>query len=376
MATTEQQQRTSVQTYYGKTLQQTSDLKTSACCTLTPPDPIIGDILTKVPHEVLVKYYGCGTPIPLGIDGLDVLDLGSGSGRDAYIVSALVGPEGSSTGVDMTPEQLAVATRNVDAFLELMEYEKSNLRFVQGYIEDLDAAGIASDSMDLVISNCVINLSPDKERVMKEVYRVLRSGGEFYFSDVYATRRLPDSVRQDEVLLGECIGGALYVEDFKAICRETGFGEPRALEVTPIRIKDTHLAQKVGLADFYSITFRCFKVPNMEVREHEEDYGHIATYLGTIPGHPLTYKVDSTHRFEARRPVRIGGNTAAILKHSWLRKFFTVQGDWSEHFGRFDCALVNVPLDRESQDAAISVGGKYQSSKGSPEPSLPPGCCA
>merc|ERR1711862_985761 len=90
-----------------------------------------------------------------------------------------------------------------------------NLRFVKGYIEFLNKAGIEPNSIDIVISNCVINLSPDKPRVLKEVYNVLRDGGELFFSDVYCSRRLPSHIRNHEVLLGECLGGALYIEDFK-----------------------------------------------------------------------------------------------------------------------------------------------------------------
>ncbi|GLE00170.1 hypothetical protein PINS_up008897 [Pythium insidiosum] len=100
-----------------------------------------------------------------------------------------------------------------------------------------------------------------KEQVLKEVIRVLRPGGELQFTDIFSSRRLPESVRKDDVLYSECFGGALYTEDFKRLCRQLGFGEPRELSRTPMEIKSGALADMVGLASFYSITYRCFKTP-------------------------------------------------------------------------------------------------------------------
>jgi arsenite methyltransferase len=116
---------------------------------------------------VVSKFYGCGTPLPTSIEGLDVLDLGCGSGRDCYAASVLVGAEGSVTGIDMTAEQLATAREHQDELAATLGY--SNMRFVEGMIEFIGEAGVAAESMDLVISNCVVNLSPDKEAVCTSV---------------------------------------------------------------------------------------------------------------------------------------------------------------------------------------------------------------
>eukprot|EP00894_Picocystis_sp_ML_P004325 jgi/Pico_ML_1/54842/g701.t2 len=212
-------ERDAVRKYYGETLENSDDLKTTACLTPYAPHKIIKDALKAVPNEVKAKYYGCGSPTPLGIEGLNVLDLGSGSGRDCYVASALVGSKGTVTGVDMTDQQLDVANRYVDEYCtKTLGYDKPNMKFVKGEIEDLNAAGIDDNSMDLVISNCVVNLSPNKEAVLREVYRVLAKGGEFYFSDVYC-----------------------HIVD----------------------VKDKHLKEIVGEATFYSITYRLFKLPEM-----------------------------------------------------------------------------------------------------------------
>ena len=105
-----------VQKYYGETLSSSADLKTDACCTAVAPPQTIKDALKKVPAEVLDKYYGCGSPLPFGIEGLTVLDLGSGSGRDCYVAAQLVGEKGKVIGIDMTDEQLAVSRKYAESF--------------------------------------------------------------------------------------------------------------------------------------------------------------------------------------------------------------------------------------------------------------------
>lgn len=148
---------------------------------------------------------------------------------------------------------------------------------MQGYIEYLDQAGIPDESQDLVISNCVVNLSPDKPRVISEAYRVLAPGGEMFFSDVYCDRRLPKEVQQHEVLWGECISGAMYISDFEREARKAGFTDPRKLSVSEIEIHDPELLAVVGEAKFYSITYRLFKLPGM-LETLCEDYGQYAVY--------------------------------------------------------------------------------------------------
>ena len=152
------------------------------------------------------------------------------------------------------------------------------MKFVKGTIEDLQAAGVEDASQDLIISNCVVNLSPDKPAVLSEAYRALSDGGEFYFSDVYCDRRLPEELRSHEILLGECLGGAMYIEDFKRLCAATGFGDPRVLEGHAIEIKDEALAELLGEAKFYSLTYRLFKLPPGRLETLCEDYGQYAVY--------------------------------------------------------------------------------------------------
>ncbi len=203
----------SVQNYYGKVLQHSNDLKTSACCDVSSLPDWLKPLLAKLHPQVTERYYGCGLVAPAVLEGARVLDLGSGSGRDCYLLAQLVGSQGQVVGVDMTPEQLAVANAHLQYHAE--QFGFANVEFRQGYIENLDALGLSDASFDVIVSNCVINLSPDKDSVLREAYRLLKKGGELYFSDIYADRRLPAALREDELLYGECLGGALYWNDFQ-----------------------------------------------------------------------------------------------------------------------------------------------------------------
>jgi SAM-dependent methyltransferase len=257
-------------------------------------------------------------------------------------------------GVDMTGEQLAVARSEVDSYCkDTLGYAKPNMSFVEGYIEFLEKAGVEPESKDLVISNCVINLSPDKRAVIEGVYDSLRWGGEFYFSDVYCDRRLSEEVRNHEVLLGECLGGALYIEDFRRICTDVGFLDPRQLAASVIEVTDPELKELCGEAKFYSITYRCFKLKGMETLC--EDYGQVAYYKGTMPEHPHTYELDDHHVWEKNRPMLVCGNTAAMVEDSWMGEHFEVVGNRDAHYGLFDCGP--APASPSGGGDAPAAGG-------------------
>lgn len=201
-----------VRDYYGRQLQSSGDLKTSACCDASLAPAWFEPLLAKIHPEVQARYFGCGLVRPTVLEGCRVLDLGCGSGHDVYALAQLVGPRGQVVGVDMTDEQLAVAERYRAHQAQVFGFD--NVRFVRGHIERLDELGLERASFDVIVSNCVVNLSPDKDAVLRGVQGLLKEGGEFYFSDVYADRRVPESVRSDPVLYGECLGGALYWNDF------------------------------------------------------------------------------------------------------------------------------------------------------------------
>ncbi|MFU8896651.1 MAG: methyltransferase domain-containing protein [Gammaproteobacteria bacterium] len=326
-----------VRRYYGEILASSTDLKTGACCATETVPVHLRRLLANVHVEIKDRFYGCGAPLPPALAGLTALDLGCGSGRDCYLLSQLVGKQGRVIGVDMTPEQLAVAQRHLDWQMRRFGYRRPNVRFINGYIEDLAAAGIADESVDLVVSNCVINLSPSKERVFAEMMRVLKPGGEFYFSDVFADRRIPPALRNDPVLRGECLGGALYLEDFRRLMAEAGCADARVVRSSPVPLLDEEVEQKIGHVEFRSLTIRGFK---LRLEDRCEDYGQVATYLGTIEELPHAFVLDDHHRFETGRPLRVCGNTADMLSATRYGAHFRVLGDKTTHFGLFPCAPV------------------------------------
>lgn len=331
----------SVQEYYGKVLSTKSDLQTNACCTADGCSTEIKDVLSSIDDEILSKFYGCGSPIPPLLEGLSVLDLGCGTGRDVYVLSKLVGESGRVIGIDMTDEQLQVARRHVDSQTKQFGYSKPNVEFVQGYIEDLKSAGIEDASIDLVVSNCVINLSPAKDKVLAEIFRVLKPGGELYFSDVFADRRIPEALRDDEVLYGECLSGALYGEDFRRLLEPLGCKDARVVDSSVITVDNEQLEQKIGMINFESRTIRAFKLESLEDRC--EDFGQVAIYKGTIEGHPHRFLLDDHHLLETGRPMLVCGNTAAMLEETRYSAHFEIRGDRSTHYGLFDCTG-GVPL--------------------------------
>ncbi len=325
-----------VREYYGQTLQATADLKTSACCSDEAVPEHHKPILALLPDEVMSKFYGCGSPIPPALDGATVLDLGCGTGRDAFVAAALAGPEGRVIGVDMTAEQIEVAQRHRAAVAESLGHPAPTTEFRQGLIEDLAAVGIEDESVDVVISNCVLNLAPDKEVVFEEITRVLRTGGELYVSDVFVDRRLPEDVRRDPVLVGECLGGALYTEDFRRLMAGLGWADVRTVAEAPIEVEDPELADRLGNARFVSRTIRAFKLPDL-IEDRCEDYGQAATYRGGVDGQRHAFRLDDHHLFEIGRPLPVCGNSAAMVQATRYGRFFDVAGDRSTHFGLFDC---------------------------------------
>ena len=325
-----------VRDYYGATLTGTADLKTSACCSAEAVPASHRPLLAKLPDEVLTRYYGCGTPLPPALAGLTVLDLGCGTGRDAFVASALVGPAGRVIGVDMTAEQLEVATRHREGVARALGLPRPNTEFRLGLIEDLAAAGIGDASVDVVISNCVLNLAADKARVFAELTRVLRPGGELYVSDVFVDRRLDAALCDDPVLVGECLGGALYTEDFRRIMAGLGWSDVRTVSERPLTVDDPELARRVGNARFVSRTIRGFKL-GARLEDRCEDYGQVAIYRGGLADCEHAFVLDDHHRFERDRPMLVCGNTAAMLQETRYGRWFEVLGDRRVHHGLFPC---------------------------------------
>jgi SAM-dependent methyltransferase len=194
-------------------------------------DPITSNLYDDtetagLPGRAVTMSLGCGNPNTL-VDlqaGQTVLDLGSGGGIDVLLSARRVGPTGKVYGLDMTDEMLAAARENQQ------RAGATNVEFLKGTIE---AIPLPDQSVDVVISNCVINLSPDKDRVLREAFRVLRPGGRFAVSDVVIRGALPDEVRRSLELWVGCVGGALHDHEYESKLREAGFVD---VELEPWRV--------------------------------------------------------------------------------------------------------------------------------------------
>lgn len=218
----------------------------STCCgTLDAPDPISADLYGRaesdsVPETALRASLGCGNPTALAElrAGEVVLDLGSGGGIDVLLSARRVGPEGKAYGLDMTDEMLDLARRNqAEAGLE-------NVEFLKGEIERIP---LPDASVDVVISNCVINLSADKDRVVREAFRVLRPGGRFAVSDVVVRGAVPDEIRRDMELWAGCIAGALDEPDYRSKLESAGFTD---IGIEPTRVHDRSEAPGTFMSAF------------------------------------------------------------------------------------------------------------------------------
>jgi SAM-dependent methyltransferase len=205
----------------------------SACCGATTEswDPITADLYDAgqtagLPAEALLASLGCGNPTALADlqPGETVLDLGSGGGIDVLLSAKRVGPTGKAYGLDMTDEMLALAQENKQ------RAGATNVEFLRGEIESIP---LPSASVDVIISNCVINLSGDKRRVLAEAFRVLKPGGRFAVSDVVVRGHPPESVRRSMELWVGCVAGALEEEEFLTLLTEVGFENP---SIEPTRV--------------------------------------------------------------------------------------------------------------------------------------------
>jgi len=339
----------SVKDYYGKELQGSADLKTDACCTPDNFPAHLKPIMAKIHPEVSGKYYGCGLVAPELLEGLRILDLGSGSGQDCYVLSAMVGEEGEVVGVDMTDEQLAVAERHIDYHREAFGFARPNVRFLKGYIEKLDELGLRENSFDVIVSNCVINLSPDKRAVLEGAYRLLKPGGELYFSDVYADRRVPEHLTRDPVLHGECLAGALYWNDFLNLAKRAGFADPRLVEDRPLQVDSAALKNKLGDINFYSATYRLFKLDNLEPAC--EDYGQSVVYRGTIPHSEDVFVLDKHHLIETGKPFPVCGNSYRMLCDTRFKNHFEFSGNFDRHQGIFKGCGTDLPFDGDEKNS-------------------------
>jgi ubiquinone/menaquinone biosynthesis C-methylase UbiE len=225
---------------YGQAALRATAGKGSSCCgggdCSGTADPITSDLyeaaqVTGLPAEAVLASLGCGNPTALAAlePGQVVLDLGSGGGIDVLLSARRVGPTGKAYGLDMTDEMLALARRNQ------AQAGVTNVEFLKGDIEHIP---LPDASVDVIISNCVINLAADKRKVFAEAFRVLKPGGRFAVSDVVVRGEVPAEIRRSMELWVGCVAGALEERQFEAWLREAGFENPTLEPTRVYRVED------------------------------------------------------------------------------------------------------------------------------------------
>jgi arsenite methyltransferase len=319
------------------------------CC----PVDYNSDYLKAIPQEVIERDYGCGDPSRYLHEGEVVVDLGSGTGKICFIAAQIVGPNGKVIGVDMTDEMLAVARRNAPVVAERIGY--ANVEFRKGRIQDLaldlelldrqlesnpitDAASflaadelaeelrckhplIASDSVNVVVSNCVLNLvePKSKRQLFDEIFRVLKKGGRAVISDIVSDEGVPEELQNDPELWSGCISGALTEEGFMAAFEDAGFYGIRILQ------RDTNPWRTVQGIEFRSVTIEAFKGKQGECFERDQAVIYRGPFREVLD--------DDNHRMERGKRYAVCDKTYNLYGKAPYQDFF-----------EFVDPIVDVPL--------------------------------
>ncbi|MBI2890978.1 MAG: methyltransferase domain-containing protein [Nitrospirae bacterium] len=298
--------REDVRNYYAEAAKEPQE---ALCC----PVKYDSSELSHIPKDVIDRFYGCGGPVAAARikEGEVVVDFGSGAGIDCFIAARKVGSSGGVIGVDMTDEMLAVAERCKAEVAGRLGYDV--VEFRKGFLEEVP---VPDATADLVMSNCVVNLSPDKRKVFAEMWRILKDHGRVVISDIVADKAVPLDMQRDVELRGACISGALTEEEFLAYLERAGFYGLRLIDRKPWK--------EVEGSRFSSVTVEGYKF--------EKKAG--CTYIGqrVVYSGPFKAVIDEEgHLFPRNEPVEVCTDTAAKLRHSpYSGTFVVLEPDGSE----------------------------------------------
>ncbi|MGR3221273.1 MAG: methyltransferase domain-containing protein, partial [Candidatus Anammoxibacter sp.] len=298
--------RKSVRDFYGNAAETPQE---DLCC----PTKNAKEDTNHIPQEVLDRFYGCGSPITTAnvAEGETVVDLGSGAGIDCFIAAKKVGANGKIFGIDMTDEMLKVAKNSNKIVAKNLGYDV--VRFKKGFLEDIP---VDDNTVDLITSNCVINLSPDKKSVFGEMWRILKDHGRIVISDIVSLTETPDYLRANKRLWGECISGSLTEDEFIAYLEQVGFYGIQTLHKV--------FWKEVEGYPFYSVTVRGYKFEKTDECVYT---GQKAIYRG-----PLKAVMDEEgHLFPRNKAIEICTDTASKLNNMPYAGQFTIVNPQTEN---------------------------------------------
>lgn len=305
--------RSIVREFYGKAAEEPQE---ELCC----PTKNSQEDTSHIPQEVLDRFYGCGSPTTIArvLAGETMVDLGAGAGIDCFIAAKKIGPMGKIYGIDMTDEMLKVANENKHLVAKNLGYDI--VEFRKGFLEDIP---VEDGTVDLITSNCVINLSPDKKAVFNEMWRILKDHGRIVISDIISEEETPPSLKLNKQLWGECISGALTEDEFMAWLEQAGFYGLQTLSKV--------FWKEVEGYSFYSVTLRGYK---FEKKESCVYIGQKAIYHG--PYKAITD--EEGHLFPRNEPVEVCTDTAAKLSNLPYAGQFTILNAEEESAASYSCS--------------------------------------
>jgi len=296
--------------------------------------------LDIIPREVIEKDYGCGDPSRYLCEGETVLDLGSGTGKICFIAAQVVGPTGKVIGVDMTDEMLAVARRNAPLVADRLGY--ANVEFRQGYIQD---PPVADDSIDVIVSNCVLNLVEGKPELFRQMHRVLKKGGRAVISDIVSDEDVPVEMQRDPELWSGCISGALREDLFLNAFEEAGF-----YGITLLK-RDAQPWRTVNGIEFRSVTVEAFKGKQGACFERNQAVIYKGPFRETHD--------DDGHRYRRGERVAVCDKTFQLLHKPPYREHFEFVEPLvpvpPAEAQPFDCARTALRHPRETKGVAYNL---------------------
>lgn len=282
---------------------------------LTPEQVALFSMLHE---DVKKRYYGSGIFVPEKLEGKRVLDLGCGSGSLVFMLSKLVGPSGFVVGVDLCDRLIQTAQDQTDYHTKLWGFEKPNFEFKKGNVERLLAEGFEPESFDIIVSNGVFCVVPDKDKAFRTAFSLLKEGGQFCLNDVYAEKDAPEQYRENETLWTLGITGAMRWDTLGPVVRDVGFTTPHLTCAAPVEIVNEEYKQLLENRRYACAGWRLFKLGSGPTRGASS-----VTYKGNIPGCPETFVWDVDLTFKTGEPVEVDGELATLLARSYLSDSFT-----------------------------------------------------